>query len=105
MKHKWSGISEAGYRYCRVCQARLDSFTSLNSECGGKTPSERVEVAALRDRLEKAEAVIRHYGNKSHWDESGVFGDKKDLYLSAHDFHGVFNGYDKAQEYLKEKHD
>lgn len=50
--------------------------------------------------LASAVEVIEHYADKESWDESSVYGNLRDLYLSDKNAHGLFNGYDKAAEWL-----
>lgn len=59
---------------------------------------------AINTELNAENAELRealgHYANKSHWDESGVFGTKHDLYLGSQHYHGTDHGYEHAQAVL-----
>jgi hypothetical protein len=58
------------------------------------------ETKALRERLERAEAVIRHYADLNHWLNADLSITTEGFYANEYDFER--NGFDKAREYLDE---
>lgn len=79
-KHTAQQPAEAGH-----CKARCNPCKEKHQQ--------------LRQRLDEAEAVIRHYGNREHWSHAQLpEGDITVMDFFAKERNGF--GYDKAQEYL-----
>ena len=50
--------------------------------------------------IERLRSVLEHYAKKVHWDESGVYGAKHDLYLGPVYWHGARHGWEVARAAL-----
>lgn len=80
------------------------TIETVRSHEGEISISEICDLADAYEALAAENAELReavgHYANKSHWDESGVFGTKHDRYLGSQHYHGTDHGYEHAQAVL-----